>query len=233
MVGDDEPVVLHRGQYEVRPIALQEARRLCEQYHYARGCGNTAVYVHGLFRRGASSECLAAVIWLPPIRAAAVRTGHVLSVRPERVLMLSRSVAVPSTPKNSMSFLIGRSLRAIAADGRFDAAVTYADEYQARVAPALRIPGRIYAATNFLYGGVTAPRPTYIDPVSGRQVCAKAGRTTRNAQQMLAAGYVRAGLFRRHRYLRLIRNTSQRPPGARTPRRTWPEGLCANRSRAA
>ena len=120
--------VLRKDDWEVRNIDIATASRLVELYHYARGCSNTAAYLHGLFRVGEwwDSGCCGVAWWLPPSPDAAK------SVYPcdwRKVLGLSRLVIVPDMPRNACSFLIARSKRMIDS-GRWECLLTYADEWQ-------------------------------------------------------------------------------------------------------
>lgn len=178
--------VARRGDYAVRDAPLSEAARLISAHHYARGCSNTAVHVHGLYR---GDNIVGAALWLPPTRVCAE------SVHPDwrRVLSLSRLVIAPGEPVNAASILLGASIRRIRADGRWVALVTFADQSQGH-------RGGIYKATNWREAGVTKPEARWVD-AAGRQVSRKrAGRTRRRAE-MEALGYRCAGRFRKHKFV--------------------------------
>lgn len=183
---------LRKSDYEVRDTPLAGARALIARFHYSGGCSNTAVYVHGLFERG-GSDCLGVALWLPPIKPSAVR------VYPgdfTKVLALSRLVVLPGLPTNAAGFLLSQSIRRITKDGRFKCLVTYADTWRGH-------DGGIYRATNWEYLGTTDPKPVWLDPATGRMVCAKAKRT-RTVKEMEGLGYVKVGSFPKHRYRMIL-----------------------------
>jgi hypothetical protein len=116
-----------KQDYEVRSIGLTTARALVVAHHYAKGGSNTGVYFHGLIQRAQPHVACGVAWWLPPTRRAAESVDR---VRWRQVLALTRLVVTPEVPLNGASFLLGRSIRMIRADGRFVALVTYADESQ-------------------------------------------------------------------------------------------------------
>lgn len=185
---------LHASDYEVRPVSLKAAQALVAAHHYARSGSNTAVYTHGLFRRGEDTP-LGVAWWMPPTKGAAVATFPEGDWR--RVLALTRLVLVPGLPTNAATYMLARSVRLIRQDGRFDCLVTYADESQGHT-------GTIYKASNWSYMGRTKPQPLWIDPATGRQVARKATRTRTN-DEMRALGYVLSGRHCKHKFRLVIR----------------------------
>lgn len=180
---------LRAGEWEVREAPLHVARRLIEMFHYAHGSSKTAVYVHGLYRRG-EDTVYGVAQWLPPTRVACESVNR---KEWKRVLSLSRLVVRPDVPKNAASFLIARSIKLIRADRRFASLVTYADESQGHT-------GAIYRATNWRYIGRTGPYIRWEDPLTGRQVAAQATKT-RTVKEMLALGYEKTGRFYKHKFI--------------------------------
>lgn len=162
---------------------------MVREFHYSKGGSNTAVYVHGLYRR--RDDWLAGIAWwLPPTRVAA---ESVHKEEWKRVLSLTRLVCHPDAPRNAASFLMARSIKLIRKDGRFCSLVTYADEARGHT-------GQIYRATNWEYVGRTGPYPRWIDPETGRQVARKATKNRRKAE-MEALGYVKVGSYHKHKYV--------------------------------
>jgi hypothetical protein len=43
---------LHKKEYEIRDCGLKTAQDMTREYHYSMGGSNTAVYAHGLFKKG-------------------------------------------------------------------------------------------------------------------------------------------------------------------------------------
>ena len=180
---------LRKKDWEVRTIDLSVARDLVEKHHYAKGGSNTATYRHGLFRAD-SGECFGVAWWLPPTRVAAESVNR---MGWRRVVALSRLVIHPDVPANACSFLLGKSIKLIRQEGRFDSLVTYADE-------AMGHTGQIYRATNWEYKGRTGPYPRWVDPKTGRQVAKKATKNRRKAE-MESLGYVQDGPFYKHKFV--------------------------------
>lgn len=180
--------VARRSDYEVRDAPLHEAARLIASEHYARGCSNTAVYVHGLYRTGV---LVGAALWLPPTKNCA------MTVHPDwrRVLSLSRLALIPGEPTNAESILIGASVRMIKRTRRWAALVTFADGSQGHT-------GTIYRATNWRYLGQTKPEPRWEDQ-HGRQVSRLATKS-RTAAQMAALGHRMVGKFSKHKFVILL-----------------------------
>lgn len=179
---------LCKGEWAVAPCPLKEAQEFIRTHHYARGGSNTAVFVHGLYRKG-SPALMGVAWWLPPTRVACE------SVDKEnwtRVLSLTRMAIHPEVPKNACSFLLARSVKLIRRTKRFTALVTYADESQAH-------EGRVYRACNWDYIGRTGPYPRWLDP-NGRQVAPKATKN-RTKAEMEALGYQKVGSYYKHKYV--------------------------------
>jgi hypothetical protein len=184
---------LKREEWEIRPVCLATATALVKQNHYAKGGSNTAVYLHGLFRRDSfwEAECQGVAWWLPPTRSAAEATY------PENwqgVLSLSRLMVLPDVPKNGASFLLTHSQRLI---DRYvwPCLVTYADEWRGHT-------GAIYRAANWRYCGLTKPSTVYVR--NGQMVAKKAGPKTRTKDEMLALGCVVQGAFRKHKFVHIV-----------------------------
>lgn len=179
---------LRRSDYEVRSIDGPSARQFIVDHHYSKGCSNTSVYRHGLFRRG-HGELLGVAMWLPPTRVAAE------SVNPERwqrVLALTRLAVRADVPSNAASFLMAASIREIRREGKWVSLVTYADE-------SMDHTGAIYRATNWNYVGRMKPNPRWEDS-SGRQVARLSTKSRTNAQ-MLELGYRMVGSFAKHKFV--------------------------------
>lgn len=189
---------LRAGEWIVDVVALEQARRLIAEQHYAGGSANTAVFRHGLFRReGWPFDVLGAAVWLPPTRPAAEATLRQLGLDEggwRRVLSLSRLVVDEQVPTNGASFLIGRSVRLIRQSGDWDVLVTYADERHGHT-------GGIYRATNWRYLGESVADAWSVD---GRQVARKATRS-RTRAEMVALGAVALEPKPKHKFAMVLR----------------------------
>jgi hypothetical protein len=181
---------LRKSDWTVRDVEISVARRMVEKYHYARGASNTAVYLHGLFKKGEifQEQCCAVAWWIPPTRSAAKAT---FPQRWQGVLALSRLVVMPEVPKNACTFLLARS-RDLIDSAVWPCLVTYADDWRGHT-------GSIYKADNWQYVGKTKPERTY--QIDGRMVARKAGGNTRTHAEMLALGAQMVGSFSKHKFV--------------------------------
>ena len=189
---------LRARDWRVDTCSHEQAQTLVAREHYARGSLKSFVYRHGLYRveewpmivRGCA-------LWIPPTRTAALASFRDLD--PDRVLVLHRLAVEADVPTNGASFLMGRSIRLIEEDGRFDGLVTYADERVGHT-------GAIYRATNWRYVGLTDPEPVFL--IGGRQVAKKTGSGTRTHAQMLELGATINGRSRKHKFVLQLRSAA-------------------------
>lgn len=165
---------LNRNEWFVTDVPLITCQRLVGELHYSGGGANTGTFTHGLMRYDSPMIVRGIAWWLPPTRAAAEASWD---GDWKRVLALSRLAIEPEVPKNAASFLLARSVKLIARDGRFRCLVTYADEWQGHT-------GAIYRAANWEYVGKTVPEATFVDG-NGRMVARKAGPKSRTKAEML------------------------------------------------
>jgi len=187
---------LKKKNWIVRPITLDVAQEIVREFHYAHGGSNTAVYTHGLFRKGASfwdNQCVGIAWWIPPTKSAALATYPQFW---QGVLALSRLVVLPEVPKNACSFLLAQSMKLIDRE-KWPCLVTYADEWQGH-------EGTIYKASNWEYAGKTNPEPVFLK--NGRMVSRKAGPKTRTRKQMESIGARCVGSFSKHKFVHKVRS---------------------------
>lgn len=175
-------------EWEVKPAPLKEGQELVRLHHYSKGGSNTAVYMHGLYRKSDGQLCGVAW-WLPPTRVAC---ESVNKEKWKQVLSLTRLAILPEVPQNAATFLMGRSIRLIRKDGRFVSLVTYADESQGH-------SGTIYKASNWTYVGKTGPYPRWLS-TDGRQVACKA-TVNRTKAEMEALGHIKVGSYFKHKFV--------------------------------
>lgn len=183
---------LKATEYFVCSIPLAVGRRFIAQHHYSKGCSNTAVYMHGLFR-ARDNQLLGVAQWLPPTKVAA---QSVNKDNWQQVLALSRLAVHPSVPTNGASFLMGRSIRLIQQANKWQTLVTYADDFMGH-------SGQIYKATNWEYLGRMKGSPRWEDG-DGRQVARKS-TVSRTDAQMRELGYVMVGSFDKHKFVKHLK----------------------------
>lgn len=183
------PLQFSKHDYYVADAPLKDGQQMVKDFHYAKGGSNTAVYMHGLYRK-LDNKLVGVAWWLPPTRVAC---ESVNKENWKKVLSLTRLVIHPDVPTNGCSFLISKSVMLIRKDSRFVSLVTYACESQGHT-------GAIYKATNWIYVGRTSATPRWLDPITGRQVACKATKN-RTKSMMLALGYILQGSFHKHKFI--------------------------------
>lgn len=183
---------LRASDWYVADAPLKAAQEMVCEHHYAKGGSNTACYVHGLYRR-ADDSLHAVAWWLPPTRVACESVNR---AQWQKVLSLTRLVALPGTPKNACSFLLAKSVKLIQQDRRFVSLVTYADEGQGHT-------GGIYRAAGWDYVGRTGPYPRWVNS-AGAQVARKATKNRKDAE-MLELGHRCVGSFHKHKFVKHLR----------------------------
>ncbi len=191
--GSNPTPTLQKSEWTVKNTSLKVAQAIVKEHHYAKGGSNTAVYVHGLYRKTSDEKCYGIVWWLPPTKVAC---QSVNKERWTRVLGLTRMVLLPEAPKNSASFLLSNSVRLIKSDKRFDTLVTYADESQGHM-------GRVYLAANWRYIGRTVKTTRWVNK-DGVQVAQKATKNRVKAE-MERLGNINTGAFHKHKYVMELR----------------------------
>lgn len=184
---------LHRSNWTVQVLTLQEAVDLMRRHHYSRSAANTATYRHGLFRRDEwpLGYPYGATLWIPPTRSAA----EAISNNWGGVLALSRLVCTPSAPRNSASFLLAASMRMIDRS-RWPTLVTYADTRFGHT-------GAIYKATGWHCDGPVPAGDVWVNE-AGEQRGRKRGPATLSSAQMRELGFTRAPAAPKIRYTHTI-----------------------------
>ena len=135
--------------------------------------------------------------WLPTTRVAA---ESVAGSNWRRCVSLSRFVVAPGMPTNSASFLLGRSIRILRSEGRWDVLVTWADEAEGHM-------GGIYRATNWEYLGARPGGRRYRSP-GGAIVSMKRGPRTFSHQEMIDMGCTWEPGSPRHKFRYVIREAT-------------------------
>lgn len=127
--------------YEVRQVSSQEAMRMVVENHYLHRRAS-AMYCYGLFD---GEEMIGCVVYGKPASNALCK-GVCGPEEAEKVIELTRLWIQDGTPKNTESYLIGRSLRLLPKDR--DIIVSYAEIQAGHV-------GTVYQATNWIYTGMS------------------------------------------------------------------------------
>lgn len=183
---------LSKHDYEVRTAPFADCRDLISRIHYSGGCANTAVFRHGLFRRE-DNRLVGAALWMPPLAAAAKSHNP---QEPRRVITLSRLAIEDDIPRNAESFLVGRSIRLIRADGRYNTLITFADDFA-------RHTGGIYHALGFEYLGPSKEGHTWVNAEGVRRGKKRGPRNLTNAE-MEAEGFTLVSEDIKHRFRKRI-----------------------------
>lgn len=189
--------MLNKNDWKVTNLGFPVAAKLVNKHHYSHSHSKNAVAIHGLFLKEDDYCVLPFGLcwWIPP---ASPSVARYCSDDSSNVLSLSRMVLLPDAPKNSASFMLSRSIKLL--PERYHTLVTYADDWQNHT-------GAIYRATNWIYDGMTALEPIYLDD-NGRMMSERNGDKTRKVSEMLAQ-YTRIGFYRKHRFL-FYRNRSKK-----------------------
>jgi len=186
----NEKPQLKSKEWAIRDASLKQAQEMVREHHYSKGGSNTAVYVHGLYRK--EDDALMGIAWwLPPTRVACESVN-----RPEwkRVLALTRLVILPDVPRNAASFLLSRSIAIIRKQRRFSSLVTYADESQGH-------DGAIYRASNWIYVGKTGPYPKWVDPANDNRQVSPKSTVNRTKAKMESLGFLKTGAYHKHKFV--------------------------------
>jgi len=147
---DDKPEVVDIKQAVVREVSLSTARKIILEYEYLGTMPNAPLFAIGIFY---GEFCAGVVIYgsvSPPSVSKSVYFGA-----PGDVIQLARGACVYWAHKHSASMLIGASLK-IARNKGYNLVIAYSDPDAGEV-------GTVYQSTNWLYCGMTAKRPDYLD----------------------------------------------------------------------
>ena len=129
--------------FTVHPVPIQRIAAFVEQWHYSSNVnGITAAECFGLFCDG---ELIGAMIY--------GKVGMANAWKPygdsdQDVIELRRLCCIDNTPKCTESYFIGKTLRYLKQNSKYQTVVSYADAFHDH-------SGIIYQATNFLYLGTT------------------------------------------------------------------------------
>lgn len=178
---------LHAAEWRVLPTNIEKSVNLVRDFHYIGNANHGVIYCFGLFRK---DEYLPVGVSMWQLAGK----GSVDKFNPDgnsTTLTLTRLVIMPDIPNNAASFLLGRSIRFIKKDNKFNFLITYADTYQNHT-------GAIYKATNWQYMGMTNPEPVWIMPDGTLKSRYKSGKGSNTHNEMLAQG---AKLVRKHIFI--------------------------------
>jgi len=127
--------------YKVEQVSSQEATKMVVEHHYLHRRAS-AMYCYGLFD---GEEMIGCVVYGKPASHALCK-GVCGPEEADKVIELTRLWIQDGTPKNTESYLIGRSLRLLPKDK--DIIVSYAEIQAGHV-------GTVYQATNWIYTGMS------------------------------------------------------------------------------
>jgi hypothetical protein len=127
--------------YTIKQISSQEATKMVVENHYLHRRAST-MFAYGLFD---GKEMIGCVIYGKPA-SNSLCVGVCGPDESNQVLELTRLWIADGTPKNTESFLIGRSLRLLPKEK--DIIVSYAEIDAGHI-------GIVYQATNWIYTGMS------------------------------------------------------------------------------
>ena len=127
--------------YTIKQISSQEATKMVVENHYLHRRAST-MFAYGLFD---GEKMLGCVIYGKPA-SPSLCVGVCGPEESSRVLELTRLWIADGTPKNTESYLIGRSLRLLPEEK--DIIVSYAEIDAGHI-------GIVYQATNWIYTGMS------------------------------------------------------------------------------
>lgn len=190
-----------RDEWRIEPTNHAMAVNMVTKYHYAKQGSPIAQYAFGLFLRG-DWTCYGVSWWIP------AALGSVRRYNPGKEstsLVLHRLVIHPLVPTNGASYLLGRSIRLIKQDGRFDFLITYADTWREHT-------GAIYKATNWEYRGLSDPTEAWVK--GGKLLTRRGGRQGKAMlnSDLMAAGYQSVGRYAKHVYTMQLKLRKQTQP---------------------
>lgn len=186
-----------KREWSIRPVSLELAKRIVEQFHYAKHGSSWRVYTFGLFLRR-DPNCWGVTWWIPAPKLSVDKYnpgGY------KTTLILSRMVVHPLVPTNGASFLLSGSVKRIAGIGRYDTLMTYADTWKGH-------SGAVYRAANWTYEGMSEPTAIWLDNqgVLGSAYCQ--GRKLPGAI-MRERGYEMHGYYPKHIYTMHLKTKAQ------------------------
>lgn len=192
-----------KDDWRVLPTSLSAGAHLVETYHYAKSASPTCVYIFGLFLQH-DFQPYGVSWWIPAPKMTVDKYnpgGYATT------LALHRLVVHPAVPTNGASFLVGRSIRQIAQDGKHELLVTYADTWRGH-------SGAIYRASNWEYRGLTDGTQVWITK-EGKMISrasVRNGRDYEHLHDLRDDGGVPMGTFPKHLFtmrLKLKRKPEQ------------------------
>jgi hypothetical protein len=127
--------------YTIKQISSQEATKMVVENHYLHRRAST-MFAYGLFD---GEEMLGCIIYGKPA-SPSLCVGVCGPEESSKVLELTRLWIADGTPKNTESYLIGRSLRLLPEEK--DIIVSYAEIDAGHI-------GVVYQATNWIYTGMS------------------------------------------------------------------------------
>lgn len=176
----------------VAPTSMKAAKDMVQRHHYARSGAPIGIYLFGLMLKG-DFNVWGVSWWIPAPKATvdAYNPGHYSTT-----MVLHRLVIHPLVPTNGASFLLGRSIRTIASEGKYELLVTYADTWRGHT-------GQIYKATNWEYRGVSEPTQVWTTKsgeLIGRTGARKGKSKGRLNSDLIAMGCTYHGKHAKHVY---------------------------------
>lgn len=150
--GDEPEPPLSPKQYAIQSIDKGVAAEMYKRFHYLGEKDFLCMYSFGALFNSKIWACIS--FGIPNAREI---NGVYQSDEQRGVLEIVRLVADPKAPRNTCSWLISRSIKALQERYPLRIVITYADTEQGHT-------GSIYKAANFEYRGLTAQKTDFVFP---------------------------------------------------------------------
>jgi len=201
---------------EVLPIPNEQMKTWCLKRHYAKRIPSIS-YAFGLYIDG----FLSGVVSYGTPASSSLLKGVCGKEYAKHVMELNRLIVDENSPKNSASFLVGRSLRMLSKPSII---VSYADTEQGHI-------GYIYQACNFIYTGLSEKRTDWkikgMEHLHGATIADKSRGQENRAQYMrekYGDDFYLKDRPRKHRYIYFVGCSQKIKDSLRYKVQPYPKG---------
>jgi hypothetical protein len=175
--------------FSVLPIDADQYKEFLLKIHYAKRLPAVVLYSYGLFDEN--------LVLVACITFGLMATRSVEKVfSPFKLYELSRLVALPNLPKNSLSYFVARSINKLPSPCVL---VSYADTK-------MNHHGYIYQATNWVYTGLTEIHYDYVESEHKHPRTSSRGVVKKEPD----GGFLKLERSQKHRYFYFVGSKSQK-----------------------